>query len=449
MFPKVKVIEANQAGVPGQTLVQNDKNNIAPRIGLAFRPFGHARSVIRAGYGIFYNVAPLQQGAGGSPFKLDEPTFINPTARPELVWPLAYPASGVTPSAVAFPSFASRDVGFADPYTQQWNMTLEQQFGSTGVRLSYIGTVSRLMEYTRDVNSPAPNSTPYIQKPRPLPDYAAIPFTENGATHSYHSLQIEAERHLSSGLFYQVGYALAKDMGDHHRAQENPFDRRIERSPAGRIPMHRLTSNFLWELPVGRGKPVASDASGFLQGLVGGWALSGIVNLQSGDYLTPTYNAPDIHTNIAHTTSLTAPNVSRRPDRVSDGNLPGEERTAARWFDTTAFKDPGCPAATPFCAGAARTSVGRFGNAGNSIIDGPGTALIHLGMQKNFLIRERVRMRFEFTGTNVINRKNFNNPALDLSNPVAVGRITGVGGAGGTFDAPGPREMRLEFRLDF
>jgi hypothetical protein len=262
-------------------------------------------------------------------------------------------------------------------------------------------------------------------------------------------MQIEAQRQTSRGLYYQVGYTLAKDMGDHHVSPENPFDRRAERSPAARVPNHRLVSNFLWDLPVGRGKPLASGASGLLQGILGGWQLSGIVNMQTGDYLTPTYSAPDIHTNIAHTTSVTPPTVSRRPDRIGDGNLPSDQRTVTGWFDIGAFKDPGCPAATPFCTGAARTSVGRFGNSGVSIIEGPGSALLHLGLFKNFMIRERARLRFEFAGTNVINRKNWNNPSMDLSNPVAVGRITGVGGAAGVWDAPGPREMRLGFRLDF
>jgi hypothetical protein len=449
MFPTVKVIEAGQAGVPGNSMFFSDKNNIAPRIGVAFRPFGHTRSVVRAGYGIFYNVAPLTPTGGGSPFKLTEPTFVNPAARPELVWPLAYPTSGVTPSAVAFPSFTSRDTGFAEPYTQQWNFTLEQQIATTGLRVSYIGTVTRLMEYVRDANSPAPDSTPYIQKPRPLPGYASITLTENGSSHNYHALQIEVERQFSNGLYYQVGHTWAKDVGDHHRNPENPFNRVIERSMASRIPDHRLVSSVMWELPFGHGKPVASGARGIAQGIMGGWQLSGIVSLQSGDHLTPTYSAPDIHTNIAHTTSLTAPTVTRRPDRIGDGSLPSDQRNATRWFDTTAFKDPGCPVSTPFCSGAARVSVGRFGDSGNSVFDGPGTALLHFGMSKNFMVKERVRLRFEFTGTNVINRKNWNNPSTDLSNPVAVGRITGVGGAAGTFDAPGPREMRLEFRLDF
>jgi hypothetical protein len=179
--------------------------------------------------------------------------------------------------------------------------------------------------------------------------------------------------------------------------------------------------------------------------------LAGIVSLQTGDHLTPVYSAPDIHTNITHTTSLTAPTVSRRPDRLADGNLPSEQRSVNQWFDVGAFKDPGCPDANPFCTGAARVPVGRFGNSGANVIQGPGSAALHFGLYKNFVVRERVRMRFEFGGTNVLNRQNWSNPNMDLSNPTARGTITGVGGGGGAggIDATGPRELRLGWRVDF
>jgi hypothetical protein len=431
--------------------VKTDRNNFAPRVGLAFRPFGHTRSVVRGGYGIFYNVAPLHPSAGGSPFKLSEPTFINPAARPELVWPLAYPDAGVTPGAVAFPSFSMRDPRMAEPYTQQWNLTVEQQIDKTALRLSYVGTAGRLMEYTRNINVPEANSIPYILKPRPLPEFAAINVTTNGASHTFHALQTEVERRIAGGLYYQIGYTWSKDLGDHHVSPENPFDRRAERSQPSRVPNHRMTGNFLWELPVGQGRRFASTLRGLSQAIVGGWQLSGIVSLQSGDHLTPLYSAPDIHTNIAHTTSLTPPVVARRPDRISDGNLPSGEQTIDQWFDLSAFKDPGCPDANPFCTGVARVSVGRFGNAGVNVIEGPGSALAHLGLYKNFPMRERVRLQFQLTATNIFNRQNWSNPNMDLSNPVARGRITEVGGGAGagSWDAPGPREMRLGLRIDF
>ncbi|MGH9671827.1 MAG: carboxypeptidase regulatory-like domain-containing protein, partial [Bryobacteraceae bacterium] len=452
VFPRINVIEAREAGVPSQALVRTDRNNFAPRLGLAWRPFGHGRSVLRAGYGIFYNVAPLHRNAAGLPFKLDESPFINPAARPELVWPLAVPATGVTPSAVTFPpTLSGRDPGFVEPYTQQWNLTLEQEFHRTGFRFSYIGTAGRLLDYTRNVNAPEPNSTPYIQKPRPLPGYAAIDFITNGASHTYHGLQIEAQRQMQSGAFYQLAYTWSKDIGDHHIVAENPFDRSRDRSQNSRFPNHRLTGNFSWELPVGRGKRIGPGLSGIAQGILGGWQLAGIVSLQTGDHINPFYSAPDIHTNIAHTTSVTPPVAGRRPDRIADGNLSSGQRGVVQWFDPGAFRDPGCPVSNPFCTGAARASAGRFGTSGVNVITGPGSVSTHLGLYKNFVIRERVKLRFEFGGTNVLNHPNWNNPGLDLANPTARARITGVGGGAGAggWDGAGPREMHLGVRLDW
>jgi hypothetical protein len=86
-----------------------------------------------------------------------------------------------------------------EPYTQQGNIILEQQVRGAGVRVSYVGTARRLLDYGRHVNAPEPNSIPYIQKPRPLPQYAAIDLRTNGASHTYQALQVEAQRRSVAG----------------------------------------------------------------------------------------------------------------------------------------------------------------------------------------------------------------------------------------------------------
>ncbi|MPZ21280.1 MAG: hypothetical protein GEV06_25790 [Luteitalea sp.] len=453
VLPQVNVIEASQAGFPSETLAKSDLNNVAPRVGVAFRPFGHARTVIRGAYGLFYNVAPATNSAGGSPFKLSEPPFVNPAEAPELVWPLAYPTAGVTPSAQAFPGdLQAHDPDFVIPYTHQWNVTLEQEIQNTAARVSYVGTVGRAMPVQRNINIPEANAIPFIDKPRPFPEYSVINLRENARTHDYHALITEVKRRLAGGLSYQVSYTWSKHLGNTEGTLENPFDLASLRGLLFRFPNHRLTGNFMWELPVGRGRPFGSSFHGLTEAVLGGWQLAGVVSLQSGDHLTPVYSAPDIHTNTQFTTSSTPGEVTWRPDRIADGNLPTDQQSIDQWFDLSAFKDPGCPDADPFCSGTARTSVERYGNAGVGIIEGPGSRVVHLGLYKSFHIRDRVRLRFEWTATSAFNWPNYSNPTVNLSNTTDVGRITEVGGAAGgrgLQDVGRPREMRLGLRLDW
>jgi hypothetical protein len=97
----VDVIEAAQAGLAGDRMLRTDRNNFAPRIGIAYRPWG-ARTVFRMGYGIFYDVVPQTLSCGGTPFILNEPSFTNPTPNPVVVLPWVFPqAGGSRPSTVS------------------------------------------------------------------------------------------------------------------------------------------------------------------------------------------------------------------------------------------------------------------------------------------------------------------------------------------------------------
>jgi hypothetical protein len=432
----VGIVEARELGLPGRTLIRTDRNNFAPRFGLAWRPFG-PNTVFRAGYGIFFDVVPRNLNQAGIPFVLNEPAFTNPAGNPEIVLPRVFPAAGVSgPSTVGIPAAVNPDLKI--PYSMQYNVTIERQLWETGFRLSYIGTNTRQGDWSYDYNSPVPDTRPYIDKPRPFPRYPGISYFTNGAGHQYHALTAEAERHLAKGLYFQSSWSWARDIGDMDRggSPENPFDRRRERAVEMDIPTHRVNVNWIYNFPFGRGQRFLSAGPKALDLAVRGWSISGIYSYYSGQFLTPLWTGPD-PTGTAFSNARTPAVVTRRPDHLRDGNLPPDRRSVSAWFDASAFAPP---------------QPGQFGSAARGVIKGPDVNVWHMGLFKEFVFAERApRLRWEITATNFFNHPNYSNPAMNISQIADVGVINGVGGVNGasTGDQPGARAFRMGVRVEW
>jgi hypothetical protein len=439
LFPKayVDVVEAKTLGLNGRTIVKNDRNNFAPRIGIAWRPWGN-RTVLRAGYGIYFDVVPRNLTQGGLPFVLNEPAYTNPTVNPNVILPFVFPATaGAGPATVGLPAAINTDLQM--PYSMQYNFTFEHSQWDTGFRLSYVGTNTRKGDWSYDINSPVPDTRAYVDKPRMFPNYPGISYFTNGAGHQYHGLTAEVERQMYRGLYLQSSWVWARDIGDLERGQspENPYDRARERSVWPDIPTHRFSTNLHYQLPIGRGRSLLSGVNRFANLVVGGWDVSAIYSYYSGQFLTPLWTGPD-PVGIAFTGSRTPANVTLRPDQLRDANLPADQRSVNRWFDASAFQ-------------GLSANLGRFGTSAKGVIKGPDVNVWHVGIYKNFDINERMRFRYEATATNFFNHPNYSNPATNISQGASVGVISGVGGVNGssTGDQPGARAFRMGLRFEF
>jgi len=439
LFPRafVDVVEAKTLGLNGRTIARSDRNNFAPRIGVAWRPSGN-RTVLRAGYGIFFDVASRNLTQGGLPFVLNEPAYTNPAVNPDVILPRVFPSTGSAgPSTVGLPAAINPNLQM--PYSMQYSATIEHTRFDTGFRLSYIGTNTRQGEWSYDINAPVPDGRPYVDKPRRFPAYPGISYFTNGAGHQYHGLTAEAERKMAHGLYIQSSWVWARDIGDLERgaSPENPYDRARERAVWIDVPTHRFTTNLLYQLPFGRGRSMLSNVSRLTNLLAGGWDVSGIYSLYSGQFLTPAWSGPD-PVGTAFTNSRTPANVTLRPDHLRNANLPDGQRAVGRWFDASAF-------------GNLAAGLGRFGTSAKGVIKGPGVNVWHVGLYKTFPITERVLLRWEATGTNFFNHPNFSNPATNISQLANVGVISGVGGVNGssTGDQPRARAFRMGLRFEF
>lgn len=420
----VPVITTSAAGLPSN-FIRTDKHEFGPRIGLAFRPFGD-KTVFRAGYGIFYNVTPAEPTYADVPFTIAQPAYTNTANTPTVAFPQIFPASGTSgPSTVNLPTFLNPNLTM--PYSQQWNATIEREQGGFALRASVVGTYTRHMIYSTNLNSPAVDSNLFINKPRPFQLYPAIGELLNGANHNYNGLNLALTRRMKGGLQWETQFTWAKDMGD-DVSPEDPFSLSRERAPDAGTPKFRFTNNVVYELPLGRGKALLRNAPLPVDKVFGGWQLTVMYFAGSGDYYTPTVTIPD-PTGTFYTDSATRAIVTIRPDQLTSSSL--SNPSIYNWFKTAAYANP---------------PIGRFGNSARSTVVGPGMNFWNAAVEKwvTFSDNARVpRLRLDMYSDNIFNHPNFGPPGLNISDPSSAGIITYTGGPGNNSFGGLPNVARL------
>lgn len=425
----VDVVEASTLGFHPKRLINTDRNNFSPRVGFAWRPFGN-NTVIRGGGGIYYDIVARNASLSGVPFNIAEPNYTNALVNP-LTWPTVFPESVAGPGSVGIPGAINPDIRI--PYSLQYNFTMEHQRWNTGFRAGYIGTATRQGVYSYNINQPEASTTPFVNKPRLFPNYPNVIYTTNGAGHQYHALTLEADRPLAAGLRAQAYYTWARDIGDLEDGQqpEDAFNRRRERTVWSDIPTHRFSTNMLYQFPFGKGQSFFGSAPGFANMLISGWQMGAVYTKESGHFLTPQWTGAD-PTNTRFTNNTTPANVTIRPDILRNPNLANP--TINNWFDVGAFTGP---------------QAGSFGTSSSGVIVGPGINILHMNLAKITTIRERIRIRTELVATNALNKPNYNDPGLNISDIAGAGVITSVLNRNNKVDTAIPRYLQLVLRIQW
>jgi hypothetical protein len=442
-IPCAPVTRASQVGLGGGVR-EFYKKNFQPRISIAWRPFANNGTVIRAGFGIFTmtNLGQLSFNTTNIAVAAVRTTANGLSASGLPLYQFPNVRTPDDPMAIAGTGdfYQTVDTHFRDPQSAQWNVTLERQMASDlTLRVSYTLMNSYSLAQTVDLNQQPSSVQPNDFSLRPYPNWGRILSSENQGFANYQALQTELNKSMGHGLLFQASHTWAKNLsnvgGDGPTAFSpeviygtpvaDRYNLALNRGNVAGTRRNRVLVSAIYQLPFGKGRAFLKNMNPIGNAVLGGWELSTVTLWQTGPFLTP-ITSPSFDTaNL----NLVYRGAILRPDRIGNGNIANP--TPDQYFDINAFN----PLPGP----------GRIGNSGVGILEGPGTTAVTAGMSKTFAVRERAKLRFEATFTNLPNHPNFAPPSVDVSAPATLGKITSVQSA----ENSGNRTGQLALRLDF
>ncbi|MFN7998516.1 MAG: TonB-dependent receptor [Bryobacteraceae bacterium] len=407
-FSTGQLVVAGQNGASAG-LVTTDKNDFAPRIGLAYSPFKGRQTVFRAGYGRFFSYQEIRTG---DPLQLgyNLPFFFEPSFVSDGITPVLTVSGGFPPLSLNQAKFAgvtSNDWRLHAPVTDEWNFNIQQQLpGNMLVEAAYVGSKGTHLQVLVDHNQDPTPGPGDVQSRRPYPEWGPFTSIENHGNSTFHSLQLKAEKRLSAGLMFLSAFTFSKAINDQPEIccsgpwPQNSYDLRSEKGLADFDNRFRWITSFDYEVPIGKGRRYLNNNRA-ADLVLGGWHVGGIVTFRSGFPFSPL---------MGYDPSNTGSNGFLRTDRVANGNFPAGQRTPDLWFDINAFPVPNGYA---------------FGNSGKNVLVGPGEKTADMSIRKVFKFNERVNMEFRAEAFNAFNHAVFAQPDNYITDgPGAAGVIT-------------------------
>jgi len=419
----VSSAQRRQLGFTGRTqrtIMRPYYRDFAPRLGLTWRPLASDKLVARTGYGIFYDLGNLNilQFVSGNPVFSQKPYYNTAFGSPP---PLTAGLPTTTENVFASPSvpplsqqYAALWVppDFQPPRVQMWSFGIESQLGQNwALEVDYIGTKANHLDNAHIFfNQPKPGVGD-LQPRRPYSDFNVMAFFTSDDNSFYNSLQAKLTKKFSNGFSFLTSYTYAKSLDDgggnenYGELPQNDNNREANWGRSSFDARQRLAFSYIWQLPVGNGRRWL-NRGGVVNGILGGWELSGVWSIQSGFPFT--VFSPEDFSNTG--------SASARPDRTCGGV---GHKTVSSWFDASCFN-------TDALAAALANGQPRFGNSGHDILDGPGRNNLDFALMKDFRFGERFKLQFRAESFNIFNQAHFGFPVATVSNP-NIGQIGGAG----------------------
>ena len=447
-------------------LWDSENKNFAPRIGLSYKVTD--KLVMRAGYGIYY--PPAWAGAFAADGYSATTTWVSSVGggglQPQNLLSNPFPQGLIAPpggsqglGTLVGQSVSAFQRSHPSPYVQSYSIDFQYQLSNnTMVEVGYSGTQGRKLFYGYSanlnqldpkylsmgsaLNQPVKNpffgiiqngsisgsTVPQYQMLLPYPEFQSVNLhgLTPGASASFNALMLKLNRRFDNGLMFMASYQFSKaidnasetqswEIGD---AQRNVYNTSIERSISAHDVPQSLTTSFVYELPVGKGRAHLNQMNSVVNAVLGGWEVSNIFRVGSG--LPLQFTAPN--SLGIYGFPVGRPNITTVNDLTSGTQSPDH------WFNTTAVS-----AAAPFTVGSAPRWVGGLRHGKLEAAD--------VALMKNFQLIERVRLQFRAEAFNISNTPQYGKANTTFGAPT-FGIITGT-----TYNSP--RNIQFSMRLSF
>jgi hypothetical protein len=402
------IVPVGTGGMP-RAGFEADRNNVAPRLGLAWT--ARESTVLRGGYGVSYDQAAL---APNEFLYFNAPYF---NLNTYFTVPGLYTLTLFDPFPAEFPlplpkSATAVDRHLRTGFLHHYNLSVQQRWGARRtVEIGYVGSLGRNLIAARDINQPAPG--PQRPNLRPNPRFDDITMIESRARSRYNALEFRLDQRLDRGISATTTYTLARSMDDASAFFSSAGDANYpmdSNNPEGEWARsnfdvrHRFTVGGLWEIPIGPNRRFLRD--GFGATCLGNWDLYAVAVFQSGRPFTVAIH-PDIDNSNTGRAALGF-GANDRPNLSGDPSVP--DPGPEGWFNTQAFAMP---------------AFGTFGDVGRNTLDGPGFKNLNLALSRKVaLTRGALQLRLEVF--NLFNWTNFDQPDNFLGSPT-FGQILSAG----------------------
>jgi len=443
------IIQAKDGSLYDRSLVDLDYNNFAPRLGFAYNLLD--KTVIRGGYGIGYVYFNRLGSANLLATNFPQITRANIPQSPSLPRCVGT-ETGLAlekcfrPTQDGYPSGLPNNVTLYVPrdtrtgYIQNWQLSVQRELTSNMLLdVAYVGNHAIKLVLLADLNQARPNNpgeTLLVNARRPISGFRSISAVLPTAFSNYNALQVKFERRFSKGLYVLNSFTWSKAIDNVSQVLEEPngntgnpqsvYNIAADRGLSAYDEPINNTTSVVWNLPFGRGRAFAGNLPGALEAVIGGWTITSINTMRSGQTINLRYS-PSAQASVTANLPSFLGGVALRPNISGSVLAPEGSRTIDNYFNISNVSIP--------------SVTQPFGNAGRNIARSDAFYQLDFGLQKNFAlpITDATRMEFRAEFFNLFNKTNFGAANSDRSSS----------GFGQIRSAAPARQIQFALKLSF